>query len=417
MNQACSDYLKSRRETRRIMEGLAQRYQSLGTVGGRFVLTNPTPEEREFLQGLLKKDMSHQATLSISLKAFEQAFQTTRFQGMDLEGLLACYFDGPLTSRKQQQEAAATAQARFFSEVTAAFRQPLLAQWLTTALDNPTGGTAKWLRSLYHQNASRLRQLLTHLDALVAHCHAHPQGVVLPVAAAAVTKDPHALDPGTYLRRAFLYYLSFRENLPYPQSAEAESLLLEQGNILTDTGNRTVLTFGLEGIDAQGASLGWQAFHGRQEPLVLTRQNLTQVAHITAPHHQVFCAENPAVFHAFTQTHPQAAALCTSGQINWVVYLLLDRLTADGITLRYSGDFDPEGLLIAQRLLNRYPTLQLVGYTAENYHLARSRQTISPKRLNQLEQLRHPELVAMGQLLATHRQAGYQEYLLPQLLK
>lgn len=417
INQACSDYLKGRKETRRIMEGLAERYQSLGTVGGRFILSKPTQEERDFLQGLLKKDQSHQENLSISLKAFEKAFQTTRFKGMDLEGLLACYFEKPLVSRKQQQETALAARKRFFAEITQRIQHPLVAQWWQHALSQPSSGTAKWLKGLYHQHPTALKQLLAHLEALLTSCDQNPQGVVLPVVAAAITKDPHALDPGTPLRRAFLYFLSDRENVPYPQSAEAEALLMEQGNIITDTVNRSVITYGLEAYDDQGAPLGWHAFQLRREPLTLSRQNLVSALRLTAPHQRVFCAENPAVFHAWVQAHPQTAALCTNGQVNWVVYHLLDKLSTSQVTLFYSGDFDPEGLLIAQRLVHRYPTLQLVGYTPENYHLAKSDKVISRQRLKQLSQLSHPQLKTIGQLLLAHGQAGYQEYLIPSLLK
>lgn len=45
----------------------------------------------------------------------------------------------------------------------------------------------------------------------------------------------------------------------------------------------------------------------------------------------------------------------------------------------YSGDMDPEGLLIAQRLVNRYPSLHLWHYEIDDYKAALSNQKASEK--------------------------------------
>ena len=87
LHRACADYLKSQAGTKRILDGIRQRYIALSGVGGSFVLKAPTKDERIFLRGLLKRDFSEVKQVSVSLKKFEEAFTGTRFEGVTLPGM------------------------------------------------------------------------------------------------------------------------------------------------------------------------------------------------------------------------------------------------------------------------------------------------------------------------------------------
>ena len=81
--------------------------------------------------------------------------------------------------------------------------------------------------------------------------------------------------------------------------------------------------------------------------------------------------------------------------------ILLDLLSRES-RLHYAGDFDPEGLGIAQRLKDRYGSrLELWEYKPEYYLRARSAENlpegmISPERMKKLDKLRDAELVKSG---------------------
>lgn len=98
------------------------------------------------------------------------------------------------------------------------------------------------------------------------------------------------------------------------------------------------------------------------------------------------------------------------------MFVLLDLLAEGGTEIYYSGDFDPEGLDIAQKLVSRYgDQLKLWCYEAELYHKSMSSGTISESRLKMLNRLTDKRLVAVGMQLKEYRHPGYQENIMDQL--
>ena len=90
----------------------------------------------------------------------------------------------------------------------------------------------------------------------------------------------------------------------------------------------------------------------------------------------------------------------------------------EGMTVFYSGDFDPEGLKMAERLLNRYPdNVKLWRYDIENYKKCISRTNLSEKRLKMLENLNAGDLTAIKNEIKHTKKAGYQEELINLLVK
>ena len=68
---------------------------------------------------------------------------------------------------------------------------------------------------------------------------------------------------------------------------------------------------------------------------------------------QVYVVENPAVFSVLIRKYPERTVICGNGQLRLAVLVLMDKFSCDTV-FWYAGDFDPEGLLIAQKLKLRY---------------------------------------------------------------
>ena len=110
--------------------------------------------------------------------------------------------------------------------------------------------------------------------------------------------------------------------------------------------------------------------------------------------------------------------VCTNGQFRYAVWLLLERIPDEGITLYYSGDFDPEGLLMADTLKRRYgEKLQLLGMTTDHYLVSKPAAEVDDKRLQKLKRVRSFELCGLAELMSEMKVAGYQEGILDVLLE
>ena len=88
----------------------------------------------------------------------------------------------------------------------------------------------------------------------------------------------------------------------------------------------------------------------------------------------------------------------------------MELLAKSGTIVYYSGDFDPEGLLIAQKLSMHYKgEFNYYHMTEDDYMMSLSEEVIHPKRLKMLENITDERLRKVADKLLCCRMVGYQE--------
>ena len=104
--------------------------------------------------------------------------------------------------------------------------------------------------------------------------------------------------------------------------------------------------------------------------------------------------------------------VCVSGQPRLATLLLLDFLK-ENHRFWYAGDFDPEGLLIAQRLKERYgEALDFWKYEVQWYEQYLSSVRLSESRIKKLEHVYMQELQGIKEGIQKRKRAAYQEAML-----
>lgn len=156
----------------------------------------------------------------------------------------------------------------------------------------------------------------------------------------------------------------------------------------------------------------------QREPVILTLQTLGSLDRVcTQNGKSVYIVENPAVFSTLVRAWPDAAVICGNGQIRLATLVLLD-LFDDETTFFYAGDFDPEGLVIAQRLKERFgERLHFWNYQKKYYEECHSNVVISEKSLKKLEKIYVTELQEIREALRQEKKAAYQETMLKAYLR
>ncbi len=165
---------------------------------------------------------------------------------------------------------------------------------------------------------------------------------------------------------------------------------------------------------------GWKGFYDHLEPLQLTLWNISTINKITSPTNKVFVFENPSVFsEVLYQTKTTRPSLiCTFGNTKLSTLVLLDKLVEEGTIIYYSEDFDPEGLLMADKLKQRYKKQLILWRYGENeYFLSQSQVILSSSRLQKLNNIKDLELQKMSNLIKEKKYAAYQELLIDLYLK
>ena len=189
--------------------------------------------------------------------------------------------------------------------------------------------------------------------------------------------------------------------------------------LVSDNIASMVHALGVQIETTEGVHPSYEIFCKRKEPYVLTVENLKVITGAKAIHQRVYVVENEMVFLHLVENvkDREVTLLCTSGQIRVAAFLLLTHLIEGGANIYYSGDLDPEGMDIADRLWQRYgDVIHLWRMSTEDYNKSISGEKLSDRQLAKLEHLKNPILCCTAETVRSKGKAGYQENLLEDLL-
>lgn len=442
--EECIQYFRQRPVYHKLFVKVWDKYQSLGHFGGTVRLSGLTQEECGLLGGFFQRDFWGKEPVSISAAAMEKALGNSRFSGLSWERILQGYFRKELVGKKEQRLQEDMRRDRFFAGILDAAPAGSGRAWLEETLRTKGEGyllLRKQYREQPHKLEENLRLLMRAIHRLPFLSAGEEQAAceLLAVFAAETTGDPHFFDagtPGEQLLTAFLKQkLSEtlvredfqRETAGIPGTEGQRELLTVEGKarlfyeagLLRDELSNNTLVYGITGMGKDGEPHeGISGFLKRREPLQITLMTMRKLARVCPQKEKrVYIVENPAVFSKLMRAWPEAAIVCGNGQIRLAALVLLDLFDAETAFL-YAGDYDPEGLQIAQRLKECYgERLRLWKYSREFYERYQSDVEISAKSLKKLEHVYLPELQEIKQAMLQKKKAAYQEAMLGEYLR
>lgn len=412
----CAAYFKSRNGLKLMLPLMKEKIYSYGEAKGKITLIELTESEREDIALFLGINAAFNLPFSISLLKIQKALDLSKFEGVTIIELLEEVYHIKLKSRKDIIAEEDSLRTDYFMEMIEPFANTKAGSWMNEVVQTKSGCWPILART-YEQDkddlAGMLRLVLTAINQLP-----FTEYTRLDVFAADITGDPHTFDDKRKEQVLLLAGIQYLNQNPYKSSLNAEEkseVLLLGGLVRDDLFNFTFcLRFKAmkNGLDHEG----WLGFYKSYEVLSITLNNLKNIDAIQSEK-KVFIIENPSVFSALSnsiqeQKIDSISLLCTTGQINISSYQFLNLLDKRNCELYYCGDFDPEGLLIAQKLLDRFPQIQLWMYTEEAFKLSVSENVLSDARLTMLDNLHDEQLKSIAELMKTSKRCGYQEKLI-----
>lgn len=419
--KACTGYFSSRSVYRKLFAGFRKKYESLGRFGGSVTLMDVTAEEREQLGGFLQRDYAAKERITVSAGLMEKALASSRFAGLSWEEILEAYFGETLTVKKELIREAKEEQNRFFEEVLAHCPQGAGREWLGSVLREQSGGW-QLITRLYAESPGKLMEILRNVTDAIDQLPAFDSesggtAELLAIFAAKVTGNPHSFDEGTAQEKLLMIFLESHfgeKDTDMLSPSEYRTKLLGRAGILRDELSNDVLVYGIRAWKRNGMlHEGIEGFLKNREPVKLSLRTIMDLSDVrgqgTDQKNPVYVMENPAVFAVFTESHPKCAAICGGGQIRLAVMMLMDALRYSSV-FYYSGDYDPEGLQIAQRLKQRYGDgLRLWNYSEKLYEKYLSPVVLTDARLKKLENIYLKELDVVKGAMLRRKRAAYQE--------
>ena len=249
----------------------------------------------------------------------------------------------------------------------------------------------------------------------------------LPVFAATLSGDPHRLDPGTrdaHLLQLLLQWLEIQRGVEADEMNSIPSLrrqarYLSAGILLDDVSNYAMLC-GVEAIGRDGlVHAGMAGFAADGAPVNVPLSVITGWAQLRCRENTLWIVENPVVYAVLCERFGRTRSLmCMNGQPRLSAWLILKLLRDGGIRVYYAGDFDPEGLCIAEKVQQSlWPGQCVFWHMSEaDYRSAQSKKAIDARRMKMLDHLQDPLLQNTASLIRQEGVAGYQENILQMYL-
>ncbi len=411
--QEAVTYFRERNVLCRLALAFCEKYRSLGHWGGIAVLGNLTEQERQDLSAFLRRQVSE--SIRISYREFSGAWQKTRFSEMGLQELMENLYPEVLETKRRKRDREWQKRQRTILALMQSAESETARQWLDALLYEK-------LR-LLHSEQYEDRELLQKISGALSEL---PKGYErLPFFANRVFGNPHALDFGTVESGILLQALGFLAGKSPAHTVEEKTALLYEFRLLRDDILNFATVYGLQAFSGEFELEYWRMAAEAGAPLNMPLREIVRADRILTigtemKEKHAYIVENSGVFSELLEgmrAHRAFAPLIAlHGQLKAASLALLDRLAASGTVFYYSGDLDPEGLLIAEHLLERYDNAHVWRFPVPD-EMRPATETLSAARQKKLQRIRQPELLSYVEILQSRSVPYYQESITDQLLQ
>ena len=425
-NEACAEYFKENPIYRRCFPELERKWKSYGRVAGNILLKNTSEEERKAIGGIIGK-VFYEDPIRFSVAEFEKGLQQTKFAPVNFEEVLEAYFGRKMMTTQEKQTRDEQRKEAFFEAVEYSLAEEesedsVAVSWLREMYSEKKHGYQLAIRE-YRRDSEQAAKLLKTVGKAVIKLEKirqEEEEYPLAVFAAEISGNPHYFDQGTTVGQLLMHGLCHAMKKEYPENSHQWRDVLLSTGIVPDNISSIVHIYGLR-LQTKGMwHPAYDAFCRLQEPCAVTTENLQELTAVQPMTDRVYVVENEMVFSYLLKHLEQrdVTLLCTSGQPRSAAVKLIPFLLDSGADIYYSGDIDPDGIRIADRLWKKYGNrIHIWRMSGGDYEKSLSDEEIGKTAMKKLETVENPILLETAKFVRKKKRAGYQENILKDLLE
>ena len=413
----CVSYFKNNRGYKNIFQQMREKWRSYGKISGNIILNNPILEEREAIKKFLGI-VSDNKKIKFKMSDFEKGLKESRFNNVELIELLEEYFQEKIIYQKEEKKFIEEERIRFFENIRAKLKVESLYNKEIEKLLDTIILEKSYLFKYGEDNFETERMIFLSLKA-VNYLSNLDERIKIAILGAEIAKSPHYFDRGSIAGNFLIYLLCLLFDIEETKGAENILEVYYKANIEVDSVSNYVACFGIRlytKLEEHGA---YREFIKNSEEYLVTLSNLSKIVKADSDNKKVFIVENQMVFSYLCEyfKNKNISILCTSGQLKTAALILIDMLCEAGCKIYYSGDFDPEGIEIAEKLIQRDKNIVPWCFSKENYKMSISENIISDERLKKLDKIENAYFKELIEEIKIEKKAGYQELLLDKMIK
>lgn len=419
MNEEFCQYL-SDNEFSEFMQLWKKQYEKYGTCKGSIDLVL-NDSNRECISGLMGKDYYGVDCVHITFRQLQKAMLNTKYENCDFNEVLKMYFNQRVLTNKYRQEQEQMRVQNIFKQF---FKQEGKSQqWIYNTYTNRDSVYIRIVQASKENEQKCINTVCVVMKALNHLPMWKNKKENISIFASYHTKNPHAFDKNTFAYYLMMHGIVYFLKVDFPKTNLEQNEILYRAGLYQDGISNYCSVARLQAFNENNQPhLGWTGFYDSYEALNVNMDNLLHIHFITCCD-RVYIVENPSVFQALLKKINQEkiekiGLVCTNGQLNYSAYLLLDILVNSNIEIYYSGDMDPEGLLIADKIKQRYPSIKLWCYDVRQYEISKSKEQATDQRMHMLDALKDETLIRIGKCISENKnRVGYQENMIEEYHK
>lgn len=419
MNEEFCQYL-SDNEFSEFMQLWKKQYEKYGTCKGSIDLVL-NDSNRECISGLMGKDYYGVDCVHITFRQLQKAILNTKYENCDFNEVLKMYFNQRVLTNKYRQEQEQMRVQNIFKQF---FKQEGKSQqWIYNTYTNRDSVYIRIVQASKENEQKCINAVCVVMKALNHLPMWKNKKENISIFASYHTKNPHAFDKNTFAYYLMMHGIVYFLKVDFPKTNLEQNEILYRAGLYQDGISNYCSVARLQAFNENNQPhLGWAGFYGSYEALNVNMDNLLHIHFITCCD-RVYIVENPSVFQALLkkikkEKIEKIGLVCTNGQLNYSAYLLLDILVNSNIEIYYSGDMDPEGLLIADKIKQRYPSIKLWCYDVRQYEISKSKEQATDQRMHMLDALKDETLIRIGKCISENKnRVGYQENMIEEYHK
>lgn len=419
MNEEFCQYL-SDNEFSEFMQLWKKQYEKYGTCKGSIDLVL-NDSNRECISGLMGKDYYGVDCVHITFRQLQKAMLNTKYENCDFNEVLKMYFNQRVLTNKYRQEQEQMRVQNIFKQF---FKQEGKSQqWIYNTYTNRDSVYIRIVQASKENEQKCINTVCVVMKALNHLPMWKNKKENISIFASYHTKNPHAFDKNTFAYYLMMHGIVYFLKVDFPKTNLEQNEILYRAGLYQDGISNYCSVARLQAFNENNQPhLGCTGFYDSYEALNVNMDNLLHIHFITCCD-RVYIVENPSVFQALLkkikkEKIEKIGLVCTNGQLNYSAYLLLDILVNSNIEIYYSGDMDPEGLLIADKIKQRYPSIKLWCYDVRQYEISKSKEQATDQRMHMLDALKDETLIRIGKCISENKnRVGYQENMIEEYHK
>ncbi len=405
------------------MKALLSNFEKYGEVKGNITIKNAEASECDAVNSIISpKNPFSPPLLKFRMSDFENGIHNTRYANADLKEILEIYFLKKITSNKEHRLTEEHDKHEFQDIFIRKYNDSPCTKWIRAMFSDYKYGY-KTVMKEYSESTIQAQKLLDYVcQAINSRYDKVSEPIQIAVLSANITGNSHYFDRNTSAGKLLIHALAFLSEIQEYKSAEKIREIYSIFSIEPDSISGAAATVGIRiYYNDKSEHAAYKIFADNSEICLISEANLIHIKYADSDTKTVYIVENQMVFSTLAEIASKyhLSIICTSGQIKTAGLKLIDMLINNNCDIYYAGDFDPEGIQIADKLLCRYNSnkFHIWRMSCDDYFsIEKSEDKISEQRLKKLLKIKSSYLKEISDLITINKKIAYQELLIPKMI-